>query len=188
MLKDVLATIKADMKDVRSSKKYVRDDLKHKVSEVEARRKEALAEYDHLPEDDWYRQYAYSTTNERYDRILAEAINWVFSQYHNDQMYYIIYKDGSDVCISAEEILDGEPFPKLTGIVYAEMSSADDHMDTETGDLFWYSDEHMEACGGDYDVEDDRKWQYETAIQFKYGTEWSRRWKEAHPDFMPAAI
>ena len=28
----------------------------------------------------------------------------------------------------------------MSDIVYAELSSTDDHMDTETGDLRWYSD------------------------------------------------
>ena len=68
------------------------------------------------------------------------------------------------------------------------MSSAYDHMDTETGDLFWYSDERMEACGWNYEIEDDRRWQYETAIQFKFGTEWAQRWRQMHPEFVPVEI
>lgn len=188
MKRDILRLIKNDMWDIRGSKKYVRDDLKRKVADVESRRKEALAEYDHLPEDDWYRQYGYRTVNRNYDKLVQKAVEWVFDQYHNDQMYHLIYKDGSEVCITAEEILSGEPFPKMSDIVYAEMSTADDHMDTETGDLHWYSDESMEACGWNYDAEDERKWQYETAIQYKFGTEWSRRYSREHPDFVPMAI
>ena len=112
----------------------------------------------------------------------------MYDRWHNDQMYHLIYKDGSEVVITAEEILSGEPFPKMSDIVYAEMSSADDHMDTETGNLYWYSDERMEACDWDYDVEGERVWQYETAIQYKFGTEWAKRYSRQHPEFIPMAI
>ncbi len=188
MLKDVLKTIKQDMKDVRSNKPYMQAVLKAELAELEARRKEALSEYADLPESDWYRGYAFRTTNEMYDQRRIEVIGRVIYQWHNDQSYHLIYKDGSVTCITAEEILSGEPFPKLSDIVYAEMSSADDHIDTETGDLHWYSDEHMEACDWNYEVEDDHKWQYETAIQYKFHTEWSIRWKAEHPDFVPQPI
>ena len=76
----------------------------------------------------------------------------------------------------------------MSDIVYAEMSSADDHMDTESGDLDWYTDERMEACGWDYDAEDERRWQYETAIQYKFQTVGSLRWRQEHPEFVPMAI
>lgn len=188
MLKDVLRTIKNDMWGTLSNKKYVQAQIKKLTAEIEGERKEALAEYMSLPEDDWYRAYGFRTTNEAYDRRLADAIDHAYSQWHNDQMYHLIYKDGSEVVISAEEILGGVKFPKVSDVVYAEMSSADDHMDTETGDLFWYSDERMEACGWNYEIEDDRRWQYETAIQFKFGTEWAQRWRQMHPEFVPAEI
>ena len=76
----------------------------------------------------------------------------------------------------------------MSDIVYAEMPSADDHMDTETGDLYWYSDERMAACGGDYVAEDEAVWQYETAIQYKFGTEWAKRWSQKYPEFVPMEI
>lgn len=188
MKRDILRFIKNDMWEVRHCKKDVQAQLKEALNELEARRKEALAEYAGLPEDDWYRAYAFRTTNERYDRERTEVVSRVYNQWHNDQSYHLIYKDGSVVCIHADEILSGEPFPKMSDIVYAEMSSADDHMDTETGDLHWYSDERMEACGWNYDAEDEAVWQYETAIQFKFGTEWSKRWSRLHPDFVPVEI
>ena len=188
MKRDVLKFIKNDMWETRHSKKDVQSMLKAELAELEARRKEALSEYIGLPERDWYRAYGFRTTNESYDRRRCDLIMGVYDRWHNDQMYHLIYKDGSEVCITAEEILSGEPFPKMSDIVYAEMSSADDHMDTETGDLFWYSDERMEACGGDYDAEDEARWQYETAIQYKFWTEWSRRYSQKHPDFVPMDI
>ena len=188
MKRDVLRCIKNDMWETRHNKKDVQAMIKRELAELEARRKEALAEYADLPEDDWYRAYAFRTTNEAYDQRRIEVIGRVINQWHNDQSYHLIYKDGSVACITAEEILSGEPFPKMSDIVYAEMFSADDHMDTETGDLDWYSDERMEACDWNYEAEDERKWQYETAIQFKFGTEWSRTWKQAHPEFIPMEI
>ncbi len=188
MKKDILRFIKNDMWETRHNKKDVQAMLKVELAELEARRQEALAEYADLPESDWYRAYAFRTTNERYDQRRIEVIGRVIDQWHNDQSYHLIYKDGSVVCITAEEILSGEPFPKMSDIVYAELMSADDHMDTESGDLDFYSEERMEACGWDYEAEDERKWQYETAIQFKFGTEWSARWSQMHPEFVPMAI
>ena len=187
MLKDVLRTIKNDMWDTLSNKKYVQAQIKKLMTEIERERKEALAEYMDLPEDE-HRAYLFRTTNEAYDKRLADAIDYAYSQWHNDQSYYLIYKDGSEVVISAEEILSGAKFPKVSDVVYAEMSSADDHMDTETGDLHWYSEERMAACDWDYDVEGERVWQYETAIQFKFGTEWAQRWRQMHPEFVPVEI
>ena len=188
MLKDVLRTIKNDMWNTLSNKKHVQAQIKKLMAEIERERKEALSEYISLPEDDWYRDYGFRTTNEAYDRRLAKAIDDVYSWWHNDEMYHLIYKDGSEVAISAEEILGGAKFPKMSDVVYAEMSSGDVHMDTETGDLFWYSDERMEACDWDYDVEGEAVWQYETAIQYKFGTEWAKRWSQKHPEFVPMAI
>lgn len=188
MKRDILKLIKNDMWETRHSKKDVQSMLKTELAELESRRKEALAEYVGLPEDDWYRAYIFRTTNAAYDRRRQELISNVYDRWHNDQMYHLIYKDGSEVVITAEEILSGEPFPKMSDIVYAEMSSADDHMDTETGDLYWYSDERMAACGGDYAAEDEAVWQYETAIQYKFGTEWAKRWSQKHPEFVPMEI
>jgi len=184
MLKNLLKTIKQDMKDTSSNKPYMQAMLKSELAELEARRKEALAEYADLPGDDWYRAYAFRTTNEAYDQRRIEVIGRGIDQWQNDQRYHLIYKDGSVACINAEEILSGKPFPKMSDTVYAEMSSADDQVDTEMGDLHWYSDEYMESCDWNYEVENERKWQYDTAIQFKYGTEWSRRWLSLHPDFV----
>lgn len=188
MKKDILRFIKNDMWETRHNKKNVQDMLKVELAELEQRRQEALADNaaaDACPETIayWNRE-----TNRAYDQRRIEVIGRVIDQWHNDQSYHLIYKDGSVVCITAEEILSGEPFPKMSDIVYAEMMSADDHMDTESGDLDFYSDERMEACGWDYDAEDERKWQYETAIQFKFGTEWSALWHREHPEFVPMAV
>ena len=187
MKKDILRCIKNDMWETRHNKKYVQAMLKAQLAELEARRKEAIAENDDVADKEvrgWFNR----DVNRAYDRRRQELISSVYDFWHNDQMYHLIYKDGSEVVITAEEILGGEPFPKMSDIVYAEMSSADDHMDTETGDLYWYSDERMEACEWDYDVEGERVWQYETAIQYKFGTEWAKRYSCQHPEFIPMAI
>ena len=187
MKKDILRCIKNDMWETRHNKKYVQAMLKAQLAELEARRKEAIAENDDVADKEvrgWFNR----DVNRAYDRRRQELISSVYDFWHNDQMYHLIYKDGSEVVITAEEILGGEPVPQLSDIVYAEMSSADDHMDTETGDLYWYSDERMEACDWDYDVEGERVWQYETAIQYKFGTEWAKRYSRQHPEFIPMAI
>ena len=168
MKRDILKLIKNDMWETRHNKKYVQAMLKAQLAELEARRKEAIAENDDVADEEvrgWFNR----DVNRAYDRRRQELIS-------------------SEVVITAEEILSGEPFPKMSDIVYAEMSSADDHMDTETGDLYWYSDERMEACDWDYDVEGERVWQYETAIQFRFGTEWAKRWNQKHPEFVPMEI
>ena len=188
MKKDILRYIKDDMWETRHCKKDVRDMLKYELVELETRRKEELNDNAALDVSPESLAYFNRQTNERYNKRRQELIGQVIDRFHNDQMYHLIYKDGSEVVITAEEILSGEPFPKMSDIVYAEMSSADDHMDTETGDLYWYSDERMEACDWDYDVEGERVWQYETAIQFRFGTEWAKRWNQKHPEFVPMEI
>ena len=187
MKRDILKLIKNDMWETRHNKKDVQAMLKAQLAELEARRKEAIAENDDVADEEvrgWFNR----DVNRTYDRRRQELISNVYDFWHNDQMYHLIYKDGSEVAITAEEILSGEPFPKMSDIVYAEMSSADDHMDTETGNLYWYSDERMEACDWDYEVEGERVWQYETAIQYKFGTEWSKRYSRVHPEFVPMEI
>ena len=187
MKRDILKLIKNDMWETRHNKKDVQAMLKAQLAELEARRKEAIAENDDVADEEvrgWFNR----DVNRAYDRRRQELISNVYDFWHNDQMYHLIYKAGSEVAITAEEILSGEPFPKMSDIVYAEMSSADDHMDTETGNLYWYSDERMEACDWDYDVEGERVWQYETAIQYKFGTEWSKRYSRVHPEFVPMEI
>lgn len=187
MKKDILKSIKNDMWAVLACKKQAQQQLKMEVAKLEAERQQALAS--HKDVDDFGTRYWLDKmTNEAYDRQKTNVIQDVYDQWHNYQSYYLIYKDGSEVCISAEEIIAGMKFPKMSDIVYAEMSSADDHLDTESGELDWYSDERLEACGWDYAVEDERKFQYETAIQYKYKTEWARRWKESHPDFVPIKV
>ena len=46
----------------------------------------------------------------------------------------------------------------------------------------------MAACGGDYAAEDEAVWQYETAIQYKFGTEWAKRWSQKHARQMAGVI
>lgn len=188
MKKDVLRTIKNDMWNVLGNKKYLQADIKVRLAEIEASRKEALkanAEMDVSAEAlAWLNQ----RTNETYDKRRVDCIWNLYEQYHNDQSYYLIYKDGSEVCITAEDILAGEKFPKVSDVVYAQMQSADDDMDTEIGNRDFYSEERLAACDYDYSVEDERKEQYEIAIAFKFDTEWSRQYAAKHPKFVPAVV
>lgn len=176
------------MRDIRSSRANCQAEISRRIKELERERREALADYEQYEKTDWFRISATRQINEAYDGQKARAVNEVYNSWHNDQMYHLIYADGSEVVISAEDILGGEKLPRLTGIVYAELSSADDHFDTETGDLFWYAEERMQACGYDYDAEDERRWRYETAIQYKYGTTWSKFWSIKHPEFVPPEL
>ena len=135
MKKDILRYIKNDMWETRHCKKDVRDMLKYELAELETRRKEELNDNAALDVSPESLAYFNRQTNERYNKRRQELIGQVIDRFHNDQMYHLIYKDGSEVCILAEEILSGAQFPKMSDIVYAEMSSGDDHMDTESGDL-----------------------------------------------------
>ena len=188
MLKDRLKAIKTDMRDVRSNRADYQSEARYHLRELERERKEELAECERIYTEEWMRRCERDRINRSYDQLRSDKEDEILSRYHNEQHYYLIYADGSEAIISAEEILLGEKFPRITGIVYAEMSSADDHFDTETGDLFWYSEERLQACGYNYEAEDEKKWQYETAIQYKYRTEWSRTWSEKHPEFVPQKI
>lgn len=95
-------------------------------------------------------------------------------QYDGENSYYLIYKDGSCVSIMDSDLISGEKRPKLTDIVYAMYSGPCDSWDTETGKLTWY-----EGCitdgNFDFETEDQRKMDYENAIEIKYGTEYGKR-------------
>ena len=187
MNKKTLKYIKNDMWEVLYNKKYVQAGLKAELKELEADRKRVLAGYA-KSEDKLFRTVSSIMVNERYDRLRVETIQNQIAGWHSDQSYYLIYQDRSEVCITAEDILNGEKFPSMSNIVYAELQSADEHIDTERGELNWYSEEVLEACDYNYEVEDNRKWQYEAAIQFKFDTVWSRRYKKKNPDFIPLNI
>lgn len=188
MLKDRLKAIKTDMRDVRSNKADCQCEVRCHLRELERERKRALAECERTYTDMGSRLCERDRINRKFDQLQEIEQDRILNRWHSDQQYYLIYADGSEAIISAEEILLGEKFPRITGIVYAELFSADDHFDTETGDLYWYSEERLQACGYDYEAENDSKWQYETAIQYKYRTEWSRSWSRAHPEFVPQEI
>ena len=188
MLKDRLKAIKADMRDVRSNRAACRSELNYHLRRLERERREALAENKRCKASEAYRLFERDRIEKRFEQLRAIAADDILSRWHNEQVYYLIYRDGSEAIISAEDILVGENLPRLTGIAYAEMFSADEHFDTETGELDWYAEERLQACGYDYEAEDDRKWQYETAIQYKFSTPWSQRWQKEHPDFVPQEI
>jgi len=189
MLKDMLKTIKEDMRSVRSYRQDFQAELKEQLAEIETARKDALArdtEFAYDKNDKWHIACCNRETNKRYDSLKQKATEDIIWRYDNGQVYRFIYKDGSEAHISAREILNGAKLPRLSNIAYAEMSDADWHIDTETGELNWYSNEHMEACGWDEDVADESVFQYETAIEVKYGTEWGKRYSQEHPKFEAA--
>lgn len=188
MNRETLRYIKNDMWQTLYSKKDLRSVLKRKLKELEAEREKVLAENARYGYDEFTTAWYNMRTNANYDQRRAKLIENECSQWHNDQSYYLIYKDGSCVSILAEEILGGEKFPKMSDIVYAMLQSADEIIDTENGDVDWYSDAHMEACDWNYEAEDERKWQYETAIEFKFGTEWAAKYAKDNPGFVPAEI
>lgn len=182
MKKEILSFIKKDMCEVRSNRKLYKAQLKHELNELEIRRKDALAIYVGIPVSDDYGEYSLGYINDLYKSCRNRVIESVRNDFYNEQTYYIIYKDHTEVYITAEDILNGEKLPKFTDIVYAEIISADNHMDTETGEIEWEK--------GPYDnfVADQIRWEYETAIQYKYGTEWSKRFGMLHPDYVPMEI
>lgn len=189
MNKETLRYIKNDMWATLHSKKDLNAVLKTKLRELEQNRSESLAEHEKSAGGDYrFRDYCFSNVNKIYDNLRNRLFIEEISRWHNDQAYYLIYKDGSDVYITAEDILNGEKFPKMSDIVYAELNSAYESIDTEKGELDWYTEEVLKACDYNYEVEDERKWQYETAIQFKFHTEWSIRYRKANPNFVPAEI
>ena len=135
MLKGYLKSIKDDLWSVLSEKKYVQREIKESARELKAYLKGEMARNAEI----WHDSpdvlaYHNRQDKERVDRLLFKAVTEISGMYHNDQSYHLIYKDGSEACVTAEEILLGEPFPKVSDVVYAELSSADDNYDTETGE------------------------------------------------------
>lgn len=143
MLKDRLKAIKADMRDVRGNRAACQGQVRQKLRELEQECREALMECARAYADEGCRLCEQDRINRRFDQLRDIAIGKIYNQWHNDQQYYLIYADGSDVVVSAEDILSGEKLPRLSGIVYAELSSVYDHFDTETGELSWYSEERL---------------------------------------------
>ena len=112
MNKKTLKYIKNDMWEVLYNKKYVQAGLKAELKELEADRKRVLAGYA-KSEDKLFRTVSSIMVNERYDRLRVETIQNQIAGWHSDQSYYLIYQDRSEVCITAEDILNGEKFPSM---------------------------------------------------------------------------
>ena len=148
--KELLKEIKSRIKDSHSSIPYIKAQIKKIEKAFAERIAEELATYS--------------------ERRMREAIFEEYSRWDGETHYYLIYKDGSCVCISDEDLISGDPMPKLTNIVYAHYQDGYDEMDTESGALHFYEGDEV-----DYEAEDERKEAYENAIEIKYGTEFGKR-------------
>ncbi len=158
---ETLRAIKSMMREAHSNVKYIQAEEKALRKEQAQRMKEYLEGMD---------GYWRIREKERLERIFAEEIDALYSNWDAEDSYYLIYKDGSCVCTSDAELISGEKLPKLTDIVYAMYSGTCDSWDTESGELHWYEGDEV-----DYEAEDERKEAYENAIEIKYGTEFGKR-------------
>lgn len=162
--KELLKEIKSRIKDSHSSIPYIKAQIKKIEKAFAERIAEELATYSD-PDEYFAVQY-----KARMERRMREAIFEEYSRWDGETHYYLIYKDGSCVCISDEDLISGDPMPKLTNIVYAHYQDGYDEMDTESGALHFYECDEV-----DYEAEDERKEAYENAIEIKYGTEFGKR-------------
>ena len=90
--------------------------------------------------------------------------NHIVSQYHNDQMFWFIYKDGSQLIFNAEEVLTGEvKYINYSNIVFAHCRTGYDEYDTEIGNHEWQ---------GDTDEQFEAREKYFSNIEIKYKTKW----------------
>ena len=158
--KETLGLIKSMMRDAHSNVKYIQTEEKALRKEQAQRMKEYL---------EGMEGYWRVVEKERLERIFAQEIDDLYSNWDAEDTYYLIYKDGSFVCTSDAELIRGDKLPKLTDIVYAMYSGTCDSWDTESGELRWYMDTD------DYEAGDERKEAYENAIEIKYGTEFGKR-------------
>ena len=162
--RELLKEIKERMKDSHKNVYYINKQIKKIEKEFAERAKEELATYSD-PDGYFAMQYKESMRVRLQRAILDEYNRW-----DGETHYYLIYKDGSCVCTSDEDLISGDPMPKLTDIVYAHYQDGYDEMDTESGALHFYEGDDV-----DYEAEDARKQAYEDAIEVKYGTEYGRR-------------
>lgn len=114
-----------------------------------------------------FEEYINSEINSCYRRHLIEKASELLENFHYNESFMIIYKNGTQSLISAEEILTGE----VKGIdysnwAYAYMLDAGEEMDTDTGEL-------------EYDISIDEEAEaheeYMHNIEVKYGTEWGKK-------------
>lgn len=162
--KELLREIKDRIKESHRDIPYIKAQIKKIEKEFAERMAEELATYSD-PDGYFAMQYKESMERRMRDAIFAE-----YSRWDGETHYYLIYKDGSCVCISDEDLISGDPMPKLTNIVYAYYQDGYDEMDTESGSLHFYEGDEV-----DYEAEDARKQAYEDAIEVKFGTEYGRR-------------
>lgn len=167
MKKDYLKTIKDDITEVyRSNREYFRQEVKEALAEIEADHKEAMSRHAAV----WGDSPDYLAA-EIYAERKRETYFRLVDDYSNGQFYYFIYKDGSAVTVTAEDLLTGgAKLPKLTNIAYALMEDADSWIDTEIGDL----DAYFDGVAPDEDLPDrlERLADYENSIEARFGTEY----------------
>lgn len=181
MNRENLKLIKQDMKDLYSSSKYVQAELREARKELKKEYDAEMKENKKIcyPEHLWIWN---KETDEKFKGIWIKTYDEIVTSYHNHQCYYFIYADGTEAIVQAEDLLTGDKMPKLSGIVYAEMESADDWIDTEVGDL----DSYLEDEDGCRDFELQER--YDISVQCKFNTAWSIRYRKNYPDFEPMQI
>lgn len=151
MNKQALAEIKDAYKALRSN-----------IPEANKLIKKAQKEYQQkINESQWFFERDFA--RQSLQRSITKAIDY----YSDDDSFYFIYKDGTEVCKDAEDILNGEKI-KLTDIIYACYGNCACEFDTDIGTFTFFDDfEDDEAL--------EAKEKYETSVQYKYNTAWAQR-------------
>lgn len=162
MKRDILKEIKEMMKESHRNAALLAREAKNIEKEYKVKMKEEEKECD---------CFYWTYRKQQIETEMLNKINNLYKSYDGETMYYIIYKDGSCIAISDEDLINNEKMPKLTDIVFASYNGPNDSWDTEIGELHWYEDVD------DYEAEDERKAEYENAIEIKYNTKYGKHLK-----------
>jgi len=187
MIKENLNTIKERIKEIKDNRKLVKAIFKEEFNKLEKEKKHMINEYKkEYKNNEFYLDHMIRTAENIYQKKVSQMCNNTINNYSCEAGIYLIYKDGTDAYVLEDDLLTGyDEFPKITNIAYAEYSDGYEHYDTETGELDWYSDERMEQCDYEYEIEDENKFQYEMSIQCKFHTEYSEKYMIDNPNFVP---
>jgi len=164
MKKDVLAQIISSVKEIIGNRKCY--NAEYKVLEKEQIKSAISADCYFTDKDDPNWEWINYTRGWLRTHLLKERTQ-LLDNYHINQSFQFIYKDGSQRLFSAEEILTGQTTHiNYSNIAYAHMLTAYEEMDTESGEL-------------NYDISEDDQAEayeaYQTAIEIKYQTAWGKK-------------
>ena len=183
MKRAVLKDIKEDLKFYKDQKKELREALDEVHKDVQREYELAQAKIALEPNTE-KKLGLLETACVARKHEHTERIKKTYDVFYSDHEYTLIYADGTEVNLTALAIMRGEKFPKLSGIVYAIMYADGVFVDTEHGELDFFSDERMEKAGYGERVEVARQYDYLTAIRSKYITEWSLKYRAEHREFV----